>query len=109
VPHGVYSNIYWQSTTPVLIGLLGVYAFDVFKRRFKLAPMEHVMIFLPILYVAVLSFLPKTHHRYFLPVAVLLACLSAVGLKDVLKIRHGFFGKKSQTGLLYKYDWIGEF
>jgi hypothetical protein len=52
--------------------------------------MERVMIFLPILYVAVLSFLPKTHHRYFLPVAVLLACLSAVGLKDVLRIRHGF-------------------
>jgi hypothetical protein len=90
VPHGVYSNIYWQSATPVLIGLLGVYAFDVFKRRFQLAPMERVMIFLPILYVAVLSFLPKTHHRYFLPVAVLLACLSAVGLKDILKIRHGF-------------------
>lgn len=90
VPHGVYSNIYWQSATPVLIGLLGVYAFNVFKRRFKLAPMEGVMIFLPILYVAVLSFLPKTHHRYFLPVAVLLACLSAVGLKDILKIRHGF-------------------
>ena len=90
VPHGVYSNIYWQSATPVLIGLLGVYAFDVFKRRFKLAPMERVMIFLPILYVAVLSFLPKTHHRYFLPVAVLLACLSAVGLKDILKMRHGF-------------------
>lgn len=90
VPHGVYSNIYWQSATPVLIGLLGVYAFDIWKRRFKLAPMERVMIFLPLVYVAVLSFLPKTHHRYFLPVGVLLACLSAVGLKDVLKIRHGF-------------------
>jgi hypothetical protein len=89
VPHGVYSNIYWQSATPVLIGLLGVYLFEVWKRGFKLLPMEKVMIFLPLVYVAILSFLPKTHHRYFLPVGVLLACLSAIGLKGLLKIRNG--------------------
>jgi hypothetical protein len=90
VPHGVYSNIYWQSATPVLIGLLGFYVVNVLKRKFALLPMERVMFFLPFFYAAVLSFIPKTHHRYFLPVAVLLACLSAVGLKDILKIRHGF-------------------
>jgi 4-amino-4-deoxy-L-arabinose transferase-like glycosyltransferase len=90
IPHGVYSNIYWQSTTPVLIGLLVAYALQVMKRRFAIAPIERVMIFLPLLYVGVLSFLPKTHHRYFLPVAALLACLSAVGLKNILKLRHGF-------------------
>ena len=89
VPHGVYSNVYWQSSTPVLIGLLAIYAFSLVRRRFRLTPMEWVMVLLPVVYILILSFLSRTNHRYFLPAAALLACLSAAGLVPVLQFKKG--------------------
>jgi hypothetical protein len=95
VPHGVYSNVYWQSSTPVLVGLLGLYGFGLFQRRFRLSAFEWVMILLPVVYIVILSFLSRTNHRYFLPAAALLACLSAAGLGPVLQ-----FTKKKWIAVL---------
>jgi hypothetical protein len=89
VPHGVYSNVYWQSSTPALIGLLALYGFTLVKRGFRLKPFEWVLILLPVVYIVILSFLTKTNHRYFLPAATLLACLSAAGLGPVLQLGKG--------------------
>lgn len=89
VPHGVYSNVYWQSSTPVLIGLLAIYAFSLVRRRLRLPPLEWVMVLLPVAYILILSFLSRTNHRYFLPAAALLACLSAAGLVPVLQLKKG--------------------
>jgi hypothetical protein len=89
VPHGVYSNVYWQSSTPVLIFLLAVYGITLCRKGWKITPFEWVILLFPLVYIAVLSFLPKTHHRYFLPVAVMLASLSAAGLQGILRLKHG--------------------
>jgi 4-amino-4-deoxy-L-arabinose transferase-like glycosyltransferase len=89
VPHGVYSNVYWQSSTPILILLLVVYFISVWRKTSKVTPFEWVFLLFPLLYIVVLSFVPKTHHRYFLPVALMLACLSAVGLREILYFKHG--------------------
>ena len=89
VPHGVYSNVYWQSSTPFLIGLLAIYGFSLVRRRFRLPTFEWVLVLLPVAYILILSFLSRTNHRYFLPVAALLACLSAAGLVPVLQLKKG--------------------
>jgi hypothetical protein len=89
VPHGVYSNVYWQSSTPVLIGLLALYGIGLVRRGFRLRPFEWVLVLLPVIYIVILSFLTKTNHRYFLPAAAMLACLSAAGLWPVLNLKNG--------------------
>lgn len=89
VPHGVYSNVYWQSSTPILIGLLALYGFGLVRRGFRLRSFEWVLILLPVVYIVILSFLPKTNHRYFLPPAAILACLSAAGLVRLLRLGKG--------------------
>ena len=89
VPHGVYSNVYWQSSSPVLIGLLALFSFGLVQRKFRLSPFEWTLILLPVIYIVILSFFTKTNHRYFLPAAALLACLSAAGLGPVLQLNKG--------------------
>ncbi|MEI6280136.1 MAG: hypothetical protein WCQ16_12250 [Verrucomicrobiae bacterium] len=89
IPHGVYSNVYWSSSTPVLVLLLGIFGLDLLKKRFQISAAEAVIVLFPVVFVILLSFSPKTHHRYFLPCATLFACLSAAGLKPVLRLRHG--------------------
>jgi hypothetical protein len=89
VPHGVYSNVYWQSSTPVLVGLLALYGFGLARQRFRLRPIEWVVVLFPVVYIAMLSFLPRTNHRYFLPAAAILACLSAFGLLRVMQFKNG--------------------
>lgn len=89
VPHGVYSNVYWQSSTPVLIGLLALYGIGLVRRGFRLRPFEWVLVLLPVVYIVILSFLTKTNHRYFLPAAAILACLSAAGLVPLLRLGKG--------------------
>lgn len=89
IPHGVYSNVYWQSSTPILVLLLAVYFVSLWRKTSKPTPFEWVFLLFPLVYIVVLSFLPKTHHRYFLPVALMLACLSAAGLREILDFKHG--------------------
>jgi len=89
IPHGIYTDRYWHSATPVLLGLLALYAWSLFKRGFKIKPIEWVLTLVPTVYFAILSFIPMTLDRYFLPCGVLLACLSAAGLTGVLQFKHG--------------------
>lgn len=122
IPHGIYTNRYWQSATPVLAGLLFVYAFGIYRRRFRLQPFEWALMLIPIVYFVVLSFIPVTSNRYFLPCGVLAACLSAAGLGVLLPFKHGRFlasalviiSLASQTPKLieenngFKSDHLGE-
>jgi len=89
IPHGIYTDRYWQSSTPVLLGLLALYAWSLFKRGFKIKPIEWTLTLVPMVYFAILSFIPAASSRYFLPCGVLLACLSAAGLTGVLQFKHG--------------------
>ena len=46
---------------------------------------------IPVVYFLVLSFIPVTSNRYFLPCGVLAACLSAAGLGVLLPFKYGRF------------------
>ena len=89
IPHGVYTNRYWQISSPVLLGLLVLYAWGLIQRRFRLQPVEWAIVLIPASYFAILSFIPVTSNRYFLPCGVFAACLSAAALPSVLAWRNG--------------------
>ncbi|MEI8292577.1 MAG: glycosyltransferase family 39 protein [bacterium] len=89
IPHGIYTNRYWQSATPVLAGLLIVYAIGIYRRQFRLHPFEWALTLTPVAYFLILSFIPVTSNRYFLPCGVLAACLSAAGLGLFLSLKYG--------------------
>ena len=55
------------ATNPVIWILLGIYYLRFWKFIRSIHPAEGVLALFPILYVLILSFLPKTNHRYFLP------------------------------------------
>ena len=88
VPHFAYLEFYWR-TSPVLVLLVGLYVVQLARRRFRLRPVELVMLLLPVLYVVVISCTPTVTQRYFLPAGAIFACLSAAGLLTLLPLRHG--------------------
>jgi hypothetical protein len=88
VPHFAYLEYYWR-TSPLLALLLGLHVFHLARRRFRLRPVEWIMLLLPALYLAAISFTPTVTQRYFLPVGAIFACLSAAGLLVLLALPHG--------------------
>jgi MFS family permease len=91
IPHGVYTQRYLETASPVLLALLFFYLFCLFKRRFHLQPVEWALTLLPALFFVVLSFIPVTSNRYFLPCGILCACLSASGLAFLMRWKNGFW------------------
>lgn len=91
VPHGVYWKVFIDSTMPVrgmpAAGLLlaACYASLVLRRR-EVRASEWMLALYPIAFALLLSFFPKTHHRYFLPATGLLLVLAAVGAAAILRI-----------------------
>lgn len=98
VPHGVYWAVFRNSTSPLIWIILAIYFAGVllsllppkatrhlpsFLRSIRpepVTPAEWIVILSPLLYTIILSFLPKTHYRYFLPVLMVLLTLSAPAL-----------------------------
>jgi hypothetical protein len=80
VPHGVYTAVFTGATNPVIWILLGFYYARLLGYRKTIHPAEWVLAVFPILYVLILSFSPKTHHRYFLPDTLLFCTLAVFGL-----------------------------
>ncbi len=88
VPHGVYGAVFRHATNPflwILIGLFyaGVIAsfFPRLREVLRLRSLEWSVVLLaafPVVYTLILSFSPKTHHRYFLPVTCLVLLLAAL-------------------------------
>ena len=89
IPHGVYTDRYWKTSTPVLLGLLGVFAWSIHLRRYRLKPVEWAIVLIPAIYFLILCFIPITSNRYFLPCGVLAACLSAAALSVVQDWKYG--------------------
>ncbi len=88
VPHDAYVEFYWRTSPPLAL-LVGLHLYNVFRRRFRLRPVEWTMIILSAAFLAVISSVPNVTQRYFLPAGVILACLSAAGLLVLLSLRHG--------------------
>jgi hypothetical protein len=80
VPHGVYAAVFRGATNPAIWILLSLYYVRFFTFRRRIHPAEWMLALFPILYVIILSFSPKTNHRYFLPDTFIFCTLAAFGL-----------------------------
>jgi hypothetical protein len=80
VPHGVYTAVFRGATNPAIWILLGVYYLRFFTFLRRIHPAEWMLALFPIFYVLILSFSPKTNHRYFLPDTLIFCTLAAFGL-----------------------------
>jgi hypothetical protein len=88
VPHGVYGAVFREATNPAIWILLIGFAVSLVAPWFPrgnariLAKKPHsvlwVLVGFCLLYTLILSFSPKTHHRYFLPVTCLLLMFAAM-------------------------------
>jgi hypothetical protein len=75
----VCTAVFCGATNPAIWILLGVYYVRLFT--FRAASIRRWMLALfPIFYVLILSFSPKTNHRYFLPDTLIFCTLAAFGL-----------------------------
>jgi hypothetical protein len=84
VPHGVYWKVFIDSTMPVrwlpVVALLLIAAYaSLILRRKQASAAEWMILLYPLAFGLLLSFFPKTHHRYFLPATALLLVTAAVG------------------------------
>jgi len=90
VPHGVYFAVLRQSINAVALVLLGIYAVTLILRARRTPFAEWLIALYPATLFAVLTFLPKTHHRYFLPATAVFIFLAAIGLARIPGFRwHG--------------------
>ena len=80
VPHGVYGAVFRGATNPVIWMLLGVYYARFFAFHHRIHPAERMLALFPLFYVLILSFSPKTNHRYFLPDTLIFCTLAVFGL-----------------------------
>lgn len=80
VPHGVYFAVLRQSINVVALILLALYGVSLLLRWRTIRLGEWLIAAYPVALFVVLTFLPKTHHRYFLPITAILITLAAVGL-----------------------------
>jgi hypothetical protein len=96
VPHGVYWKVFIDSTMPIrwlpVVGLLLVahYAALILRRR-KVSAAEWMVALFPIGFGLLLSFFPKTHHRYFLPADAIF--LTLAGVSAVMLARFSWKGR----------------
>lgn len=87
VPHGVYGAVFRESTNVVIWILLVVYAVSLVARGRAVSRGEWLIAAFPLAYALLLSFFPKTHHRYFLPATGVLLALAGVGVAMLPRFR----------------------
>jgi 4-amino-4-deoxy-L-arabinose transferase and related glycosyltransferases of PMT family len=87
IPHGVYGAVFRTATNPVVWILLGIYASGLAFRAKTARLSEWMLALFPPAFALMLSFSPKTHHRYFLPATGLLLTLAAIGVVTPALVR----------------------
>jgi hypothetical protein len=94
VPHGVYWKIFLDAVMPVrwlpVVGALLIFQYvTLWLRRRTVSTAEWALAIFPLAFAVLLSFSPKTNHRYFLPDSALLLTLAALGIANLRHLRRG--------------------
>ncbi len=80
IPHDVYLTAFRANVIFLLWPLILWYYVRCWRERRTLSGAEAVVALFPVLYLAILSFAPKTNDRYFLPATALFLCTAAMGM-----------------------------
>ncbi len=81
IPHGVYGAVFRESTNPAIWILLIIFALALLARWRTARPVEWMLALFPLVFAIILSFSPKTHHRYFLPATGLLLVMAGAAIR----------------------------
>jgi hypothetical protein len=79
VPHSVYLSAFRDNVVFLLWVFIGFFAHHCWKLRRTLPPLDGLLLLVPVGFLTVLSFVPKTNDRYFLPATALFLCVAARG------------------------------
>lgn len=79
VPHTVYLTAFQKNIFPLLWIPLLWYYLRCWKKRRSLTALDWTVALFPVVYLAILSFSPKTNDRYFLPATALFLCGVGMG------------------------------
>ena len=79
VPHAVYLTAFRDNVPFALWPFLACFIGSFRAQRSQRTALGWVLLLFPILFLALLSFSPKTHDRYFLPATALFVCGAALG------------------------------
>jgi len=83
VPHGVYTKVFIDAAGPFVCALLVIYYAGLLRVGYRwrnLHASEWALALFPVAYAIILSFSPKTHHRYFLPDTLLFCTIAALAV-----------------------------
>jgi len=83
VPHTVYLSAFRDNVHFTLAIFIALALWGAWQNRRERSPLDWLLLLLPIAYLALLSFTPKTHDRYFLPATALFLCAAALGMKQL--------------------------
>ena len=83
VPHSVYLNAFRDNITFLLWPFLFLRFGVCWKKRREMTAVEWIAVLLPVLFLLVLSFSPKSNDRYFLPATAFFLCTVALGLDQL--------------------------
>lgn len=85
IPHFVYLNAFRDNINFLLwIPIAWFYGVYCRRERARLNGFQWTLALFPVVYLVVLSFIPKENDRYFLPATALFLCTAAIGLRDLL-------------------------
>ncbi len=79
VPHTVYLTAFRDNVPFVLWPFLAFALGNFWRQNAHRTALGGVLLLFPFVFLALLSFSPKTHDRYFLPATALFVCVAALG------------------------------
>ena len=79
VPHTVYLSAFRDNVPFLLWFFIALFLKNFWSHNHQRHALGWVLLLFPFVFLAVLSFSPKTHDRYFLPATALFVCLAALG------------------------------
>jgi len=83
VPHSFYLNAFRDNIHPGLCLFIAFALWTAWQRRREQSSLTWLLLLFPFLFLALLSFSPKTNDRYFLPATALFLCVAAFGITQL--------------------------
>jgi hypothetical protein len=89
LPHAYYLHAYGRNTPPFISLLAITYFLMLASRARKTSPIEWIIVGYPLLFFAILSFVPKSETRYLLPISAMVFFCAGMGAATLARLTSG--------------------